>query len=138
VNKKYGLSKRNLILSAFFLTGIALSLLSSVIIMSVGCGYFRLLDCGYWAGFPIPYARFNEKVLDIKDNQFLVNPTLYYKHKFSTERDNKIRARNSLSNGIVIPFFLLDITFYEVNVFLFLLNILVWLLPAGFIIGVFF
>ena len=44
MNKNLGLSKKYLVLSAFFLTGVALCLLSSVIVMSVGCGFIKILD----------------------------------------------------------------------------------------------
>lgn len=138
MKRKYSLDKKKLNFIAFFLTGIALSLLSSVIMMNAGCRYFKLVECGYWAGFPVPYAKFNEQSVQLKETQFWVNPTLYYKYHFSTESENKMKARNLIANGVMIPFFLQDLTFYEVNILLFIANILIWLLPAGFIIGVFF
>ena len=138
MNKRFGLSKKTLTLSAFFLTGIALSFLSSLVVMSVGCGSIKILDCGFYAGFPVPYARFSDRAFQLKDNRFIVNPTLYYKYKFSPIKNDQAFAREFLSDGTLIPFFLLDLTLYKVNILLFILNILLWLLPAGFLIGVFF
>ena len=138
MKKKYDLGKKTLTLSAFFLTGIALSLLSSIIVMSVGCGPLKLLDCGYYAGFPVPFAKFNETALHIKDDKLIVNPTLYYKYKFSPIENDQDLAKQFLSDGILMPFFLFDLSLYDVNILLFILNIIIWLLPAGFLIGVFF
>ncbi|KKQ52124.1 hypothetical protein A2865_01840 [Candidatus Woesebacteria bacterium RIFCSPHIGHO2_01_FULL_39_17] len=138
MNKNLGLSKKYLVLSAFFLTGVALCLLSSVIVMSVGCGFIKILDCGYYAGFPVPYAKFDEKAIKLENNRLLISPTLYYKYKFSPIKNDQIFAREFLSDGILIPIFLLDLTLYKVNILLFVLNILLWLVPSGFLIGVFF
>lgn len=138
MKEKYSLDRKSLNFIAFVLTGIALSLLSSVIMMSEGCRSIKLLECGYYAGFPVPYARFNEKSVQLKPTQFWVNPTLYYKYSLSTEVENKTKAQNLLANGVMIPFFLQDLTYYEINSLLFVLNILIWLLPAGFIVGIFF
>lgn len=138
MKKNFRLSKRNLNLSAFFLIGISLSILSSVIVVSVGCGYFKFLECGYYAGFPVPYARLNEKRVVLKSNQFLVNPTYYYKHILLTDKESKLELQDLQKNGVIMPLFLIDNSLYNVDVLLFILNILIWLLPAGFIIGVFF
>jgi hypothetical protein len=138
MGKKYGLSKISLTLTAFFLTGIALSLLSSFIVVSAGCGYVKILDCGYYAGFPVPYAKFNETALRVKDDKLIVNPSLYYKYKFSPIEYDRQVAKNILADGILMPFFLLDSSLYNVNLLPFILNIIIWLLPAGFLVGVFF
>ena len=138
MNKKFGFNKKTLTLSAFFFIGIALSLLSSFIVMNVGCGNIKLLECGYYAGFPVPYARVNQEPLQLRGKSFIVNPTLYYKYKFSPIKNDRSIAQGLLADGILITFFLLDSTLYSFNTLLFILNIFIWLLPAGFLIGVFF
>src|SRR3989344_1969084 len=102
MKEKLGLSKKPLNLFAFFLIGIAFSLLSSFIVMNVGCGNIRLLDCGYYAGFPVPYARFSQKSLQLGDKSFIVNPTLYYKYKLSPIANDRSIASRFLADGVLI------------------------------------
>ena len=132
------LNNKILKIIAFFLIGLMLSLSSSFIVINLGCGSFRIVDCGLYAGWPVPYLSFNKEFLrEVKHVEFM-NPTVYYKNKLSPLQEDKIFAEKFLSDGIMLPFFLQDFSYYDFNPGLFLANFILWLLPAGFIIGVFF
>ena len=109
MNNNSRLNRKYLTLSAFFLTAVALSLFSSLIVINVGCGSVRILDCGYYAGFPVPYAKFDDKAFQLKGNKLIVSPTLYYKYKFSPIKNDQEFAKKFLSDGILMPFFLFDL-----------------------------
>ena len=132
------LGNKTLKIIAFFLIGMILSLSSSFIVTDLGCGSIRIVDCGLYAGWPVPYLSFSKELLKEEKDTELMNPTVYYKHKLSPLREDKIFAEKFLSDGIMLPFFLQDFSYYDFNSGLFLANFLLWLLPAGFIIGVFF
>jgi len=61
---------------AFVLLGVCLSLLSSVIVFRFGCGSITLMECGYYAGWPVPYARFDEKSMNLTGDVLFISPTL--------------------------------------------------------------
>ncbi|OGM20353.1 hypothetical protein A2863_04435 [Candidatus Woesebacteria bacterium RIFCSPHIGHO2_01_FULL_38_9b] len=130
--------KKTILLSITLFISFGFSILSSYIVLSLGCGALGdFVDCGYYAGFPAPYAKYKVNLNNIKKQKQLLNPTQYYKYKYSPILENRITAQELIKNGKIFPFFLQDNGEYQLNLGMFLLNSILWIAPTGFLIVVF-
>lgn len=130
--------KRILIFLSLFVS-FGFSLLSSFYVQSIGCGILsELVDCGFYAGFPVPFAQYNSK--SIKNNQIdrLLNPSFYYKYKFSPLSQNRSMAISLLKKGEIFPFYLQNEGVYLLNKGLLLINSILWIAPVAFLFIIFF
>lgn len=114
------------------------SILSSYIVGSYGCGWLsEFIDCGYYAGFPLPYAVYDAGRNKVGQN-FLVNPTFYYKYRYSPLPEERIIAEKLISEGKIVPFFLSDMDQYKLNTGLMFINSILWIAPIAFLFATFF
>jgi len=131
--------RKPILLSITLFIALGFSILSSYVVQSIGCGVMgEFIDCGYYAGFPAPFAKYEINLNKTKIRTQLLNPTYYYKYKYSPLPENRLQAQKLIKKDKIFPFFLQDQNSYSLNLLMFTVNSILWIAPTVFLIFVFY
>src|SRR3989344_2859656 len=108
--------RKKILISLVAFVSFGFSVLSSFYVQSLGCGLLNeIIDCGFYAGFPVPFANFKTSSIKNKEIAELLNPTYYYKYKYSPLSKNRKIAEKLLAQGKIFPFYLQKQEVYVLN-----------------------